>query len=126
MSSQISARILPLVGKAFVAGDARGRLGELVDLRAAAFEKMLPFKSAADVIRHKSAFLSTEHEQLQKFGRARVLEALGPLRKERTLVDALDVTLSFETWRRLRRDQKLSVLQAKRTLALIVDALLCC
>lgn len=124
MSAQVSASILPLISSTFAAGDWRGRIQELIERRATAFDKMLPFKSAADTIRHKSKFLAQEHEQLLKFNRARVLEALSPeMRKERTLIEALDLLLSFETWRRLRRDQALSVAQAKATIASAVGAL---
>jgi hypothetical protein len=125
MSAQISAQIRPLISMTFTANDWRGRIGELIERRALAFEKMLPFKSAADVIRHKSKFLADEHEQLVKFNRKRLLEALSPeLRKQRTVVEGLDLLLSFETWRRLRRDQGLSQAQAKQTIAAVVEAML--
>ncbi len=124
MSAQISARILPLFATPFMASDWRGRLDELIERRALAFEKMLPFKSAADIIRHKSKFLSEEHEQLQKFNRGRLLEALpADVRNQRSLVEALDLLLSFETWRRLRRDQGLSQALAKQTIADAVGAI---
>ena len=125
MASQISTRILPIFSMGLTAGDWRGRVDELIERRALAFEKMLPFKSAADTIRHKSKFLSDEHLQLTKFLRERLMEALpGELRKQRTLVDALDLLLSFESWRRLRRDQSLSVAQAKSTIAAAAAAIL--
>jgi len=125
MSAQISAQILPLISMTFTANDWRGRIGELIERRSLAFEKMLPFKSAADVIRHKSKFLADEHEQLVKFNRQRLLEALpSDLRKQRPVVEGLDLLLSFETWRRLRRDQGLSQAQAKQTVAAAVEAIL--
>lgn len=124
MSAQVSARILPLISSTFAASDWRGRLDELIERRAVAFEQMLPFKSAADTIRHKSKFLTDEHEQLLKFNRGRLLDALSPeMRKQKALVEALDLLLSFESWRRLRRDQGLSVAQAKATIAAVVAAL---
>jgi AcrR family transcriptional regulator len=125
MSAQISTRILPLISMDFVASHWRARVDELIERRAQAYEKMLPFKGAADTIRHKSKFLSDEHIQLTKFLHQRLMEALPPeLRKQRTLVDALDLLLSFESWRRLRRDQGLSVAQAKATVAAAAAALL--
>lgn len=124
MSAQISARILPLISMKFVAADWRGRLAELIERRAMAFEMMLPFKSAADIIRHKSKFLSEEHDQLLKFNRGRLLEALSTeMRKQRNVIEALDLLLSIESWRRLRRDQGLSPAQAKATIAAAVAAL---
>jgi AcrR family transcriptional regulator len=125
MSAQISARILPLISATFTASDWPGRINELIERRALAFEKMLPFKSAADVIRHKSKFLADEHEQLVDFNRGRLLEALPPaMRTQKGLVEALDLLLSFEAWRRLRRDQRLSVSQAKTTIGAAVEALI--
>ncbi|MBI1211117.1 MAG: TetR family transcriptional regulator [Alphaproteobacteria bacterium] len=125
MSAQISKRVLPAITAAFVATDWRGRIEELIERRSEAFEMMLPFKSAADVIRHKSKFLTEGHEELVKFSRARVIEALpGEMRKRRGLVEALDLLLSFEAWRRLRRDQKLSAAQAKQAVATAVGAVL--
>jgi AcrR family transcriptional regulator len=125
MSAQISARILPLISVKFAATDWRGRIDELIERRARAFEMMLPFKSAADIIRHKSKFLSEEHEELLKFNRGRLLEALpAELRKQRSTIEALDLLLSFESWRRLRRDQGLSPAQAKATIAAAVAGML--
>ncbi len=101
MSAQVSARILPLISMEFRVRDWRGRLDELIERRAVAFEKMMPFKSAADIRRHESKFLSDEHQQLVKFNRRRLIEALpAEMRKQKTLVDALDLLLSFESWRR--------------------------
>jgi AcrR family transcriptional regulator len=125
MSAQVSARILPLISTPFVASDWRKRVDELIERRASAFEKMLPFKSAADIIRHKSEFLSEEHVQLQTFNRGRLLEALpSELRRKRAAVEALDLLMSFEAWRRLRRDQCLSATQAKATIVAAVGAVL--
>lgn len=125
MSAHVSKRILPAIAATFVAKDWRGRVDELIERRSEAFEKMLPFKSAADVMRHKSKFLTEGHDELVKFGRSRLLEALpADLRKQRALVEGLDLLLSFESWRRLRRDQRLSQAQAKQAVATAVNALL--
>jgi hypothetical protein len=40
------------------------------------------------------------------------------------MLEALDLLLSFDTWRRLRQDQKLSVVQARNTVLLAANALL--
>ncbi len=46
------------------------------------------------------------------------------IRKDRTPIEALDATLSFDFWRRLRIDQKLSVAQGKRVVEAVTSALL--
>src|SRR5690348_13326162 len=43
MAAQISTRILPLISMDFTVSDWRGRIDELIERRAQAFEKMLPF-----------------------------------------------------------------------------------
>jgi AcrR family transcriptional regulator len=87
----------------------RERLDHVIDLRARFFEEVLPFKDAAEAHRFRSTFLRLEHEQSTQALRDMLLLALpkdiqaDPLRRE-----ALDLVLSLEAWRRLRRDQRLS------------------
>lgn len=44
--------------------------------------------------------------------------------EDRTLFAALEVTLGFPTWRRLRQDQNLSVESAKETVQLMLQGLI--
>lgn len=124
MSAQMTAKILSVGNRPFVSKDWRERLRELAEQRALAYEMMLPFKTAADAFRHKSKFLAVEHAQMVTFNRKRLLQALtGARAGERMLVEALDVLLSFDTWRRLRRDQNLSPAKAKEAVVFALNAL---
>jgi hypothetical protein len=93
--------------------------------RSQVFERMMPFKIAADVHRHRSEFLLNEHAQLNTLQRTILRDALSPvLRLRGTTLEVLDLLLSFDSWRRLRQDQKLSVSQARNTVLAAANALL--
>jgi hypothetical protein len=108
----------------FVATAWRGRLDEVVERRARMYEEMLPIKSASDAHRYRSNFLKREHRRLTRLQRETLLAVLPEaLAKQGDKVEALDLTLSFEAWRRLRFEQDLSVKHAVGVLRGMVKAL---
>jgi len=124
VSGLMRARLMPLIEEPVRATDWRAALHEIVRRRARLFEEMLPFKTAADVQRFRSPFLTSEHAALVQVQRDMLLRVLPAThQRDRTLVDALDLATSFETWRRLRHDQKLGIPQAETTVRRLVDAL---
>jgi AcrR family transcriptional regulator len=124
MNATKRAELHPLVEAALEGKTWRERLESLIERRADVFEQMLPYKSAADARRHGSFFLQEEHGRLVKQQRQSLAAVLPPsMARETTLVEALDLVLSFESWRRLRLDQRLSIPQARRTMSLIARAL---
>lgn len=121
----IAAQILPVAQKPFEAHDWRGQILEMIGRRAQIFERIMPFKIAADVHRHQSPFVrnqGVEFIRLQRAALIRILPQSSPANT--TLVESLDLVLSFEAWRRLRKDQKLSVARARQTLVMLVGVLL--
>jgi AcrR family transcriptional regulator len=104
--------------------DAPDLLEQLVARRAKLFEKIMPLRIAADVHSHSSPFLREDRRWMNDSLRT-ILRASLPtsLTKDRTLFDALDATMSFEFWRRLREDQGLSVAQAKRVMEKVLATL---
>jgi AcrR family transcriptional regulator len=98
---------------------------ELVDRRAAGFERMKPFLLAGQVHRHRSAFLKANHAQFVKT-RRKILLGLLPkdIARNAVLVEALDMLLSFESWSRLREDQGLSIAKSKHVLKQTIQSLL--
>jgi AcrR family transcriptional regulator len=103
---------------ASVAGeDWRARLVAIIPKRAAIYEKIAPFKQAANVHRHRSAFLAGAHLHMVAMAR-RALEEIVPssVRDDLALFEMLDLLLSFETWARLRQDQGLGVEDACRAI----------
>lgn len=124
MHSLMLARLLPMFAAPFVATTWRARLDEVIERRARMYEEMLPVKSASDAHRYRSSFLKREHRRLTRLQRDTLLAVLpDTLTKQTEKVDALDLTLSFEAWRRLRSEQDLSSKQALVVLRGMVKAL---
>jgi AcrR family transcriptional regulator len=125
MNRLMAAEILPVVERPFVSSDWRGRILEMIDRRVGVFERIMPLKIAADVQRHRSPFLAAQGVELVRQQRA-VLEAVlpGEVLADAALVEGLDLLLSFEAWRRLRKDQNLPRARAKALLERAVGALI--
>lgn len=123
MHAVMTARLAPEFAKPFAGRTWAARLEEVIERRARMFELMLPIKTAADARRYGSNFLQAEHKKITKLQR-QTLRAVLPasLAKDEAL-EALDLALSFEAWRRLRYEQGLSVKQAQAVLRRIVGAI---
>jgi AcrR family transcriptional regulator len=125
ISAKMRDELLPIAIAPFPDGDWQVRMAELIERRARVFEKMMPFKLAADIHRHRSVFLSNEHADLAKFLRDTLREVLGTrLARKGVQFEALDLLLSFDAWRRMRLDQGMSVSQAKKLLTHTTNVLL--
>lgn len=125
MHAIMVARLAPMFAAPFDGATWRERLDEVIDRRARMFEEMLPIKSAADAHRYRSAFLQNEHKKLTRLQRQTMLAVLPEsLAAQSERIEALDLTLSFEVWRRLRQEQKLPPRQAAAVLRRIVRALM--
>lgn len=124
MSRLKAQEIMALADHPIEGAHWRDRLAALVARRAQVFERMLPFKGAADLRRHRSAFLQTEHVALNANFRSRLLAVLprDPA-PPAPVIDALDLLLSFDAWRRLRRDQNLDPAAAEAALTAAARAL---
>lgn len=125
MHAIMVTRLAPMFAAPFTGGTWRERLDEIIERRARMFEEMLPIKSAADAHRYRSEFLQKEHRKLTKLQRETMLAALpASVVAQTEMIDALDLTLSFEAWRRLRQEQKLPPKQAASVLRRLVRALI--
>lgn len=115
----------PLFDLSVPTGTAEERFQQMLERRSRLFERIMPFRIAADANAHRSSYLVEDRNRMNEGLRDLLRNALpASLRKDRTLVDALDALLSFDMWRRLRIDQRLSIPQAKRTVEAIGLALL--
>jgi len=125
MHAIMTARLTPEFAAPFSSATWRERLDELIERRARAFELMLPIKTAADARRYTSNFLKTEHKNITQLQRNALRAVLPASVAKADTLEALDLALSFEAWRRLRYEQGLSVKQAqavlRRLLAALVD-----
>ena len=101
------------------------RVLELIERRSSAFEKIAPFKRAADAHRHYSQVLVAVHNRLVSESRE-ILQRLAPpeVAADPVTLEALDLLLSFEAWSRLRREQGLSVEMTREVLAAAVKRVL--
>ena len=124
ISERMTAEIQPIIERPFDSAAWRERIVELVDRRAQIFERLLPFKIAGDAHRHDSQFLTTEQSGLVKAQRTALRKALtAHMTDDKPRFEALDLLLSFEAWRRLRRDQGLSVRDARAAMLAGAEAL---
>ena len=124
-SHAVEGELTSAASRPLLAGAADDRVLELVDRRSAAFERIAPFKRAADAHRHHSTFLVASQERLVSQSRD-ILQAVAPDRiaADPARLEAIDLLLSFEAWNRLRREQGLSAARTREVLALAVSRML--
>ena len=125
MVDQCLFRVMPKVQAPYKATQWRERLFECIDRRAEIYEMIFPAKVALSLRRFQSGFLMDRYQRDVEMLRSS-LSAILPERvtQNETLFAAIEVTLAFSTWRRLRQDQQLSVAKTKQTLATMVSALM--
>ncbi len=100
------------------------RIVELVARRSRAFEIMAPFRRASEAFRHRSKFLGTDYARLVTKLREILERELPPeVAGDPMRLEAMDLLLSYEAWSRLRRDQGLTVDQARSVLEAATRAL---
>ena len=108
MSARMQAEALPLLVGGRPSGDLAERARALVGRRVAFFERIAPYKRAANLKRWRSPFLRARHAELVRVLRADLVRRLPELRQApEAFVDALDLATSFEAWDRLRTEQRL-------------------
>jgi AcrR family transcriptional regulator len=125
MSEHIEAQVLPITLRPLAAADWRSQVLELADRRIAVFETILPYRISANIKRFQSAFLMQDYRRMLRLERGSIEAVLPPaVLDDRCYVDALNVPLSFQTWRLLRHDQQLDVGTAQSVVTRLVNAVL--
>jgi AcrR family transcriptional regulator len=125
MSAAMEAEIMEVVAKPLKGETWREKLGDMIARRAIAFEKMAPYQRAAAVHRHRSRYLAAGHDRFSATCRAYLVAILpGAMTSQPTLLESLDLILSFETWSRLRGEQNLTARRARAVVDDIVQKLL--
>lgn len=122
MTAQIEAEVMPEVMAPFIAKDWRGKLGEMVERRVRVFERIMPYRVAGAARRFQSDYLMQDYKRAVALEQA-ALKAILPkaIVKDGDTLAALDLVLSFESWRRLRQDQRLSPAKAEAAMRLAVE-----
>ena len=124
MQAVMTERLGGLLENPIEAADWREAVSILIDRRAEAFEILLPLQIAADGPRTRSAALREGRARLVRGQRETLLAVLpADIRADAALVDALDLSLSFEAWRRLRTDQGADIATAKAVMRRMAQAL---
>jgi AcrR family transcriptional regulator len=125
MNASVTASVASALDQPFQATEWRGKVLELVDRRAAVFERLKPFMLSVQVHRHRSPFLKSASVQYVRQARELLVKHLPKeVVRDAAQVEALDLLLSFGTWWRLRDVQGLSVAKAKLVLKRAIEALL--
>jgi AcrR family transcriptional regulator len=125
MSLIVEASFAAEVAKPFSAPDWRGRIAELIQRRTAIFERITPFKRSEAAHRHRSRFLEDDIGRMNRWLRDKLVSLLPPeIVADAARLEALDLLLSFESWDRLRREQRLGPAKARETLEAAVARLL--
>ena len=125
MAEQLTAANMPTVRAPFTASDWREQLMEVADRTAELYERVFPFQVAMSVRRYQSDFLQRQFDWEAGVLRA-ALKAILPnnMARDLSVVAAIEVTLSFSTWARLRTDQGLSAQRAQDVICRMIESLI--
>ena len=125
INSDLELKVQPLLKIRLSGSTWQERVLQSIEIRSDFYESTAAMYLASQVHRHESAFLT---QNLMDSARQQrdLLQRLLPaaVAKNSTLLNALDLVLSFETWIRLRREQGLALAQARDVMRLAVMALL--
>lgn len=122
LQETMDARLAPIYAEP-VHGSLIERLDQLVARRAVVFEKLARPKAFADANRARSPGMVAAHQVFVRRQRDLLLGHLqGVAPESGDLIEALDLALSFDVWRRLREDQHLAPAAAERVVRSLVHA----
>lgn len=108
----------------FTATGWRDQLAEMIARRLDTYERLMPFKRAADAHRHASPTIQHNHATTLATMRQRLIGLLPPaITDDPVARETIDLMLSFETWQRLRLDQGLSADQARAVVLAAIERL---
>ncbi|OYY90546.1 MAG: TetR family transcriptional regulator [Sphingomonas sp. 28-66-16] len=125
MSDIIEAQVMPITLRPFEATDWRDRLREMADRRIGIYETIMPYRISASVKRFQSDFLMQGYHKALELERTS-LHAILPAAVIAMTAEAsaIEVTLSFQCWRRLRHDQGLAIDAARAVVHTLLEAML--
>jgi len=124
IASPLETELRQLAQKPFTSDHWQGCVLELVDRRSQAFEKLAPYRRAANVHRHRSQQLAEDGRRFAIVLREILKHNLPEELHGTDLLETLDVLMSIETWLRLREEQGLSPERAQQVLESAVRRLL--
>ncbi len=125
MTERMEAQIMPIIQQPFTGEGWQTQLDQLLERRATIYEKIMPLKIAASIRRFSSEYLMLNYQRflhLERTGLENVLPE--PVRRNAAQFSAIEMCAGFQTWRRLRQDQDLSIEQATNVVKLAIAKLL--
>lgn len=125
MAEVIEAQVMPIMLKPFEATLWRDRVREMADRRIGIYETIMPYRISSSIKRFQSDFLMQGyHKQLQLERTS--LHAILPAAviADAPTASAIEVTISFQCWRRLRHDQGLAIEDARTVIHRLLEAVL--
>ena len=125
MGEVIEARVLPIIVQPPAGDRWKERLADIAQRRARVFEAILPYRISANLKRFQSAYLMQDYRRMLALETAAVEAQLpAPVAADPVAAAALNVGLSFQTWRLLRHDQAMPVDSAKAVVKHLLDSAL--
>lgn len=125
MNDIIEAQVMPMVLRPFEASHWRDRLREMADRRIAVYEAIMPYRISASVKRFQSDFLMRSYHKAVQLERTSLHAVLpSAVIDDAATASAIEITLSFQCWRRLRHDQGLDTANARVVIHRLLDAML--
>ncbi len=125
MAEVIEAQVMPIMLTPFQATLWRDRVREMADRRIGIYETIMPYRISSSIKRFQSEFLMQGyHKQLQLERTS--LHAILPVAviADAPAASAIEVTISFQCWRRLRHDQGLAIDDARAVIHRLLEAVL--
>lgn len=124
MTAELTDAVMPKIMAPFETTGWREQLMESVEKRADIYEMVFPMKVCMSLRRFQSDFIKEQYERDIALMRSSLTSILPKdITSKQTLFAALETTLAFSTWRRLRQDQNLSVENAKESVRLMLEGL---
>lgn len=122
--ARLETEILPQVMQPWASTDWRARLSELISRRARIYERIMPYKVAANLRRFQSEWLMHDYQRFLRMERSGLFGALpDEISADKELTSALEMLTGFQTWRRMRQDQLLTIKEAEAVLQRTAKAL---
>lgn len=125
MATVIEAQVIPITQLPFVGVSWQDRVREMADRRIGIYETIMPYRISASVKRFQSAFLMESYASALRLERTS-LHAILPadIIADAPIASAIELTISFQCWRRLRYDQGLAIEEARAVVHTLLDAVL--
>ena len=125
MSDAIHETVDSIVKEPLDSRSWRDNLNEMVRQRIKVYDVIMPYRVAAETLKFQSTTLLNRHAGIVRQERQRLLDILPEeLLSDRPLSEALEAALSFDMWKQLRNDQRLSGKQAGTVVTRMVNSLL--